>query len=492
MALIKIDLPAGIYSNGTDYESLGRWNDSNFIRWQNNSIRPIGGWVTRLENIVDQVPRSSHAWLDNSHDPHFVIGSYGKLYSITYDGTASNITPTGFFSTGYESAQENISYGGKAFGTGSYGVERPTNGVLSEATTWQFDNWGEYLIGCAVGDGKLYEWDLVSAKATQITNSPVNCSGVIASDERFIFAIGAGGNPRKLAWCDKEDNTTWTPDVTNEAGDFELQTDGELMCGVRVRGRILFVTTKDAHIATYNGPPTVYGFQRVGTSCGTPSRKSVVSVAEGALWMGVNNFFMFNGTSISIIKCDVIDKVFDDINRQQISKMFGVHNGRFGEVWWFYPSGSSTEIDRYVVYDYQENIWFIGELERTTGVDSGVFTSPVWFDTSGTAYNHEVGSNYDGTYPWIESGPINIGQGDDVMHVTQLIPDELAQGNVTATIKSRFYPNGEEREYGPYSMSNPTSLRVTGRQIRIRFNGQNNGDWRIGKMRINVQSGGKR
>lgn len=491
MALIELKLPAGIYSNGTEFESAGRWNSGNLVRWQNNSIRPVGGWVARAENVVDEPPRAAHAWIDNSHDPHIAIGTYNELYVVTADGMATDITPAGF-TAGLIDAAENVGFGGKAYGTGSYGVERPTDGVVLEATTWQLDNWGEYLIGCSVDDGKLYEWDLVASTATQIPNSPIDCVGVIATAERFIFALGAGGNPRNVAWCDREDNTTWTPEATNEAGDFELQTDGELMCACRVRGRTLLVTTRDAHIATYAGPPTVYGFERVGTSCGTSSRKSLVAVGEGAFWMGKNNFFMFNGSSVSVIKCDVLDHVFGDINRAQISKSFGVHNGRFGEIWWFYPSSGSMENDKYVSYDYQENVWTVGDLSRTAGFDAGVFTTPVWFDAVGTAYNHETGHAYDGNLPYVESGPISIGAGDNVMHLTQLIPDELNGGDVTAVVKTRFHPNDTEREYGPYSMNNPTSIRATGRQIKVKFIGKEYTDWRVGNMRINVEQGGKR
>ena len=134
MALIKLELPAGIYSNGTDYESSGRWNNANLVRWQNNSIRPVGGWVTRVSDVTTDTPRAAHAWLDNSHDPHLAVATNSELYAISYNGTVSDITPSGF-SSGSNDASENISYGGKAFGTGDYGVTRPTDGVVLEATT---------------------------------------------------------------------------------------------------------------------------------------------------------------------------------------------------------------------------------------------------------------------------------------------------------------------------------------------------------------------
>tara|TARA_R110000796_G_scaffold62868_1_gene144981 strand:- start:141 stop:1613 length:1473 start_codon:yes stop_codon:yes gene_type:complete len=490
MAFVKLELPAGVYSHGTEYEATGRWHDASLVRWQGKSIQPVGGWTTRAANVVAETPRACHTWLENGRDPYIAVGTYNKLYSLTYGSTVSDITPTGLV-VGVDTATENLGFGGKAFGIGSYGVERPSDGVFQEVTTWTLDNWGQNLIGCSTADGKLYEWPLTGL-AAQISNSPENCISLIATAERFLFAIAADGNPRKLAWSDREDNTTWTPAATNEAGDFELQTDGELMMGIKIRGRTLFLTTRDAHLATYSGPPTVYGFENVGTSCGVISRHAAASIGDGAFWMGRQNFFFFNGSSVQALPCEVMDHVFTNINRAQMSKTYCVHNGRFNEIWWFYPSGTSVENDRYVVYDYAESHWSIGVLDRTCGVDSGVFTRPIWFDHNANAYNHETGNAYDGNLPYVESGPVNIGSGDNVMHVTQLIPDELAQGEVTATFKTRFYPNTTERTYGPYSMSSPTSVRMTGRQIKVRFTGQEYKNWRIGTMRVDVTQGGKR
>ena len=490
MAFIKLELPQGVYNHGTDYEAAGRWNKSNLIRWQDKSLRPVGGWTTRVETATAAPPRGAHAWVDNSSEPQFAVGTYNKLYAITAGGSVSDITPAGL-ATGRVDAAENTGYGGNFYGTGYYGIERPSSGVFQEATTWSLDNWGEYLLACSPQDGKLYEWTL-SGVATQITNAPVDCDGLLVTDERFVFALSAGGNPRKVQWCNREDNTDWTPEATNEAGDIELQTAGQIMCGVRMRGRVLILTTNDAHIATYAGPPTVYGFERVGTSCGAVSRKSAVSVAEGAFWMSKENFFAFNGSVVQPLVCEVSDYVFRNINTSQISKTYAVHNGQYNEVWWFYPSSGSLENDSYVMYDYQQNIWSVGSISRTAGVDVGAFTTPIWLDADGNVYNHEQGHNFGGSVAFVESGPLNIGAGDNVMHVTQIIPDEANQGEARIKLKSRFYPNGTEREYGPYTLSSPTSVRVTGRQVRVRIEGEALKDWRAGVMRLDVFQGGKR
>jgi hypothetical protein len=189
----------------------------------------------------------------------------------------------------------------------------------------------------------------------------------------------------------------------------------------------------------------------------------------------------------------VQDYIFGDINANQHSKVYAVHNSEYGEIWWFYPSESSLENDRYVAYDYLENHWETGQIDRTAGVDQGVFSDPIWADASGNLYDHELHGLGHGSYtPYAETGPITLGNGDSVMKVNSLIPDEGTQGKVEVTFKTRFHPNDTERTYGPYSTANPTSVRFTGRQIRMRITATGNDDWRAGIMRIEATPGGRR
>jgi hypothetical protein len=208
--------------------------------------------------------------------------------------------------------------------------------------------------------------------------------------------------------------------------------------------------------------------------------------------MGHKSFFTFNGSVATEIKCDVVDYIFDDINRNQISKVQSVHNSQFGEIWWFYPSGSSTENDRYVALDYKEGHWTVGTLDRTACVDRGVFSNPIWCDASGNLYNQETGYTHGSVKPYAESGPISLGNGDGVMKVSSLIPDEETGGEVKVSFKTRFYPNATETTHGPYTLSNPTDFRFTGRQIRIKVEGVGNDNWRSGIMRIEAKQGGRR
>lgn len=492
MPLIPLDIPPGARRVGTDLQASGRWRDMNLVRWREGTIRPVGGWQLRDDNAFAKLPRALHAWEDNSGDRRYAAGAYDTLYAVSASGTVSDITPVGL-TAGDLDATANTGYGGSFYGTGFYGTPRAGSGTFSEATTWALDNFGEYLVGCSVADGKLYEWQLnTGTPAAQISGSPTSCLSLLVTEERFLFALGAGGNPRKVQWCDREDNTTWTAAATNEAGDYELQTSGQIMCGVRTRGQSLILTDTDAHVATYQGPPFVYGFERVGTSCGIISRKAVAAVDDGVFWMGENNFFQFTGTSVSPLPCEIADYVFTDINRDQASKSWAVANGSNGEVWFFYPSGASNEVDRYVFLDYREGHWGFGQLDRTCGVDASVFNYPFWVDTTGDVYEHEVGLNYNGDTIFAETGPISLGSGDNTYSVNKLYPDELTQGEVSATFKTRFHPNDTERSYGPYSMANPTNVRFSGRQVRMRVEGAQLADWRVGVMRIDAFPRGRR
>lgn len=489
MPLIPLQLPAGVYRNGTDYQAKGRWLDSNLIRWSEGVMSPVGGWTARA-TVTNVPPRGALAWRELGGDRWLAAGTYNKLFVVSAAGTVTDITPTGF-TTGLQNASANLGYSGGFYGTGAYGVPRADTGTLLPATTWSLDNWGEYLVGCSDSDGKIYEWTLNTANdAVAITGAPTNNGAIVVTDERFLMALGAGGNYRKVQWCDREDNTVWTPTADNEAGDIELQTSGAIQLGIRTRGQTLILTDSDAHAASYIGPPFVFGFERVGSACGAISRKAAASIDGGIIWMGSDGFHRYTGGAVESIPCEVSDYVFDRLNTSQASKVAAVGNTARDEVWFFYPAG--VEVDSYVVYNYKENHWSVGALTRSAGVDSGVFKNPIWFGTDGVAYNHETGASWGGATPYAESGPIELPQGEQVASVVELIPDEKTQGDATVTFKTKFYPNDVERTYGPYSTANPTSTRFTGRQIAMRVTGAASTIWQWGIPRIDVRAGGRR
>ena len=500
MTFIPLDIPAGFYRNGTDLEQSGRWRDGSLVRWRDNSLRPVKGWQTRKASLASNIVRGAHAWEANNGDRYLGYGSYNELKLLSGGGTITNITPSALNNTSQrrevelQRATVLTGFGKGDYGENEYGTERPNDGNYSEATTWSLDNWGEDLVACSSSDGRIWYWDKSAnpATASALTNAPTKNLGVIVTEERFIFALGADDDPRKVQWCDRENNTVWTPTTTNEAGDAILQTSGQIMQAIRTRGQTLVITDLDAHAFRYIGPPYVYSNQRVGTACGAISRHAAADVDAGVFWMGNRGFHMFDGNGVREVPCDVHDHVFGNFNRAQQSQIWAWSNTEYKEVWWFYCSAGSNDIDSYVALDYQENHWTIGKLARSAGVSRGVFRYPLLIGNNKTAYEHEIGHSHDGADVFAETGPISLGNGDNVMNVMQLVPDEKTQGDVEFTFKSRFYPNDQERSHGPYTPVNPTGVRFSGRQVRMRVDQVRDADWRVGNVRIDAMPAGRR
>jgi len=497
MPLVPLNIPKGQYANGTEYQSQGRWRDVNLVRWHEDSLRPVGGWRTRAQSdntAVDAggVVRGVHTWVANDGERYAAFGSHDTLTAMLESSVTHDITPAAL-TDGRVDASINTGWGSGGWGLFGWGVQRPDLGSILRATTWSLDNWGEELIACSPDDGKILAWDLNTANnAAAITGAPTSCQAAFVTEERFLVALGAGGNPRKVQFSDQEDYNTWTAAATNQAGDIELQTTGTVLAGVRTRGQALLLTDQDAHTMTYQGPPFVYGFERVGNACGLIAAGAYASVDAGVIWMGRRNFFIYSGGVVRELPCEVADLVFTNINYDQASKVQAMVNSQWNEVWWFYQSQSASECDKYVAYDYVENIWITGDIDRTSGVDRGVFRLPFMVKSDGEVYEHEVGFDYDSAKPYAETGPIAIGTGERLMKVTNVIPDEKTQGDVDLKFKVRNYPNAVETEKGPFNTANPTSVRFQGRQVRMRVEGVEAADWRVGVMRLDARQGSKR
>ena len=493
MALIPLKIPPGVYRNGTEYQSAGRWFDANLVRWFENTLRPIGGWRKKSETAMTGSCRGLLTWKTNAGSRYIAMGTHSKLYAMNENSVLKEITPTGF-TAGRASATNTTGYGYNLYGSFAYGVARPDTGAIAPATTWSLDTWGEYLVACSDTDGKLYEWQLgftTPTLAAVITNAPTGCAALLSTAERFLFALGASSNPRLVKWSDQEDNTTWTAAATNQAGGFEINSSGSLKCGKRVRGINLLFTDVDVHTASYVGLPYVYQIEKAGSGCGVISAQAVAAIDSAALWMSTSGFWTFDGY-VKPLPCDVSDYVFQNLNYNQASKVYAVHNSKYGEIWWFYPSSQSNEVDSYVSFNYRESHWNIGSFGRTAGTDRGVFNNPIMVDASGYIYEHEVGFAYDGGSVYAESGPYEIGAGENIMSVRQVIPDEQTLGEVQISFKSRMYPTSTETTYGPYPAAQPTDVRFSGRQVKIRYTGAVLDDWRVGVNRFDVVTMGKR
>jgi hypothetical protein len=307
----------------------------------------------------------------------------------------------------------------------------------------------------------------------------------------------------------------WRPSTTNTAGDLRLGSGSKIVTAVETRQQILVFTDVSLHALQYIGPPFTFGINMISENITIRSPISVAAVEDTVYWMGKNEFYVYNG-GVQTLPCSVRDYVFSNFNATQAEKCFAAVNSSFSEIWWYYPSANSDNNDRYVVYNYLQDIWYYGNLTRTAWVDRGVNENPIAAGRDGYLYNHEVGFDDGSTNPaspivaYIESSQFDIGDGDQFSFVRRLIPD-LTFRNSTAetptanfTVKARNFPGGAYLQDNSKAVEKTASvpveqftqdahIRLRGRSIAIKVDSSTTGTgWRLGSPRIDVRSDGRR
>jgi hypothetical protein len=244
------------------------------------------------------------------------------------------------------------------------------------------------------------------------------------------------------------------------------------------------------------GSPLVFAFERVGTQCGVAGPNAAVAVNGTVAWMGNDaRFYAYNGV-VQNIPCDIEDWVESEFNKVKQTEVYCGTLAEQSEVWWFFPANDGET--KYAVWNYKQNIWYIGELDRTAWLDRGVWGHPVAVSSDGYLYLQENGNTDSGVTRaasiYAKAGYMEIGSGDNIMDVLQILPDEQTSGNVNVTIKTRFVPNGTEYTYGPYTVRSDgyTDTRAAGRQASITIQAVDDADWRVGTYRADVKASGAR
>ena len=403
-------------------------------------------------------------------------------------------------------------------------------GVLLQSTKWSLDNWGEDVL-IQKFDGSIYYWDTSAglssnlAATTNVSSAPTKSRFMMVSgDDRHVICFGTettiGTKSTQdnmfIRWSDQETVNTWTPSATNTAGSQRLTSGNKINAAVRSRGAVLIWTDTALYQMQFIGAPFTFGFKQLGSNCGAVGINAAVDIGGISFWMGNDSFFQFDG-AVKKIPCSVQDYVFDDINNNAIGDVFCAANTDFNEVMWFYPSGNSLQIDRHVTYNYAENLWYTGSLARSTWADRGVYSNPYateYDSTDSTATISTIYGNKDGrTFvyaqedgvnaaggamtAYIESGDIDIADGDQFMSISRFIPDFKNQvGNVDVTVKSRSYPTTTQTTHGPYEVSTSTTkqdTRIRGRQLALRVSSDATDDnWRYGTVRFDGKPDGMR
>ena len=303
---------------------------------------------TPVKIADEMVPREAHSWFLNdatgANGAGYFLGvaTPKNLYAVSGLGEVKWLTE-GQDLLGSETPQLNAGYGGGLYGMQSYGTPRQTEGQTKiPATTWTIDNYGEWMLAVSTTDQNIWCWKPADDEFGILSGSP-SCMSPIATEERFVFALGAEDdsgkiNVRRIEWSDREAPEVWNVTAENEAGGFELQTDGAIRCATRCGVGLLSMTTTDAHAATYSGPPLVYGFQQVGKNCGVISDRAVAATGAGAFWMGRDGFYTYDGSAVRELPCEVSDRVFRFMDTSSHHNVFAVANAKFNEITWFYTS----------------------------------------------------------------------------------------------------------------------------------------------------------
>lgn len=399
-------------------------------------------------------------------------------------------------------------------------------GSENELRLWSHDNFGEDLI-INPRDGGIYYWDRtngVSDRAVNITslsgadNPPVIAKQVLVSDiDRHVIAFGANTlgttiqDPLLIRFSDQESATEWNPASDNTSGSLRLGTGSKIMQALETKREILVWTDVSLHSMRFIGPPFTFGIEQIASGITIASPNSAAAAEENVYWMGIDNFYIYNGQT-SQLPCTVKDKVFLDFNTEQREKVVGGINSEYNEAIWFYPSAASEENDRYVIYNYKENLWYFGSMVRTAWIDRGVKQFPVAAGSS-YLYSHEVGYNDDTSAmsSFVETGSIDLDDGDRFLFLRRIIPDLTFKGSTensspqgTITIKARDFPGSgtDDTDSGTISrtVSSPVEeftdqihLRVRGRSFKFRFESDaSDTRWRLGTPRADIRTDGRR
>ena len=418
-------------------------------------------------------------------------------------------------------------WGIDGWGAGTFGSTSSLD-ANNQLRIWTHDNYGEDLIINARAGG-IYKWtenNGVSTRAVELSGIsganlvPTKALQVMTSEkDRHLIVLGADPisgssrtgvvDPMLIAFSDQENDLDFEPLTTNTAGSLRLSSGSAIIGGVKARQEMLIWTDTALYSMQFIGPPFTFGINLINEGVGLVGPKAAVTAPQGVYWMSYNNFYVYNG-SVQHLPCSVHNYVFGDINLTQSFKIHAFTIADKNEVGWFYCSSSSSEIDRYVIYNYAENLWFYGQLVRTAWLDAGIENYPRAV-SSGYLFQQEIGFNDDGspmTGVFIESSDMDIGDGNQFSFIKRIIPDykfiqDDNSGNVNVVLKTRNFPGDSLTTNSTSAITSTTQqvfVRSRSRQMALRFESDddatNDGNlsigWRLGATRIDIKPDGKR
>ena len=427
---------------------------------------------------------------------------------------------------GSQSSDPALGWGVGSWGESTWGTARnaSSSDVSLDNSSWSLSLWGEDLIA-TVRNGAIYYWDtsagtnnravlVSSVTGAESVPTVARVTTVSFPDRHFIvggaqaYVAGGSGNVDDMLvrWSTQEDFTKFAPTATNTAGDQRLQIGTKIVAMVNAREETIISTDEAIYGMTFVGAPFIFSFRLLATDAGAAGLNTMIGIDGNVFWLGKRNFFQYDGI-VKELPCSVQYYVFDRMQTRYIDKVVVGHNKKFKEITWFYVSTDNTaatnpENDSYVTYNYAENAWSVGTMDRTVWNDSfGARDVPFAFDPDGYLYDHETGTSANGAAmnSYIEGSPREItSNGEDLYMVDKVVPDAsmTAATNLYVYMNTRKYPNAPETVKGPFTITSSTqkvSTRAKGRQIALKFQSTGTEDeWTLGDFRVNSREDGLR
>ena len=447
----------------------------------------------------------------------------------------------------------NIAVFGTGWGTGTWGRGSWGSGfssvLSSQLRLWSNDNYGQNLL-IAPRTGAIYYWlassglgtraqpldTLATAAGKDGTFVPNNVYQVLSAPiQQFVICMGANPykvatpnttfNPLLVRWSDQADEYEWVPAVTNQSGEFALSNGSEIIGARTTRQEILIWTDTALYSMQYLGAPYVWGFQILMDNLSIMSPNAMVTVNNVTYWMGRDKFYMYTGR-VETLPCTVRQYIFQDVNIDQNYQVFAASNEGYNEVWWFYVSNDTvggTVIDKYVIYNYLDQVWYFGSMSRTAWLDTSLQLYPLAADYNSRLLFHENGVNDNATTAtlpitaYIQSSDFDIGDGHNFGFVWRILPDlnfngsNVSSPSVTMTVKPRqnsgtaygaadspkvqssnVYSN-TQNFYNIQEFTGQVYTRIRGRQMAFRIESTTVGvAWQLGAPRIDIRPDGRR
>ena len=425
---------------------------------------------------------------------------------------------------------QSTGWGAGLWGAGTWGSSTAIT-AANQLRLWSHDNFGEDLLINPRAGGIFYydtsAGTLGTTRATALSDlaganlPPTKALQVLVSDiDRHVICFGADPisgssrtgtlDPMLIAFSDQENVAEWEPLSTNTAGSFRLSAGSSIVGAIRARQETLVWTDTSLYSMTFIGQPFTFGINLVNEGVGLISPNAAINSPKGIFWMDKKGFYNYNG-QVQDVPCSVQNYVFSDFNEAQSFQTFGFLNKEFDEVGWFYCSGSTTTIDRYIIYNYEEGVWSIGQLNRSAWIDEGIFNNPM-ATSSGYLYNHETGNDDDGSpmdNVFIESSDFALGNGDQFQSINRIIPDVKFTGDggtgqtINFVLKQRDFPGDSlvtETTNTCTSSTTKIDTRLRARQAVLRIESDDDNSvevrlgvgFRVGATRMDLKPNGRR